>query len=332
MLTDYYEFDFSDVKNVDLTDKKIAVQLPPGLKNHWKELKNLINRNVNAQLYFYNSDCYGACDVIPLSDVDAILQIGHERMGNVRYPQPVYFIKLYLKEKDFLKFDRIINELKNDGIKKIGLVYTVTYEKFFSKVYKRLIDNGIEVIVDSGDLRVNKKTALVLGCNFSAINNIIDCIDGILFVGDGIFHPLPLIFKTDKPVYSYDPVSGNYANLQDEKKENIKKRYIMIKRGFSVKEWGIVVSIKAGQNRLWLAKSLKKMAEKKGVNADLLLVNYLNPDDFKWIKFDGFVSTACSRVAIDDAEKYTLPILTPQEFMIVLGFRNIKDYRFDEMW
>ena len=43
------------------------------------------------------------------------------------------------------------------------------------------------------------------------------------------------------------------------------------------------------------------------------------------------MNTACPRIAIEDYLTYKQPILTPQEFEIVLGERPWSEYAFDEI-
>jgi 2-(3-amino-3-carboxypropyl)histidine synthase len=46
---------------------------------------------------------------------------------------------------------------------------------------------------------------------------------------------------------------------------------------------------------------------------------------------DCFVSTACPRIAIDDYMQYKVPIITPIELDILLGYKKWDDYIFDEI-
>ena len=52
--------------------------------------------------------------------------------------------------------------------------------------------------------------------------------------------------------------------------------------------------------------------------------------NLKTFKIDAYVSCACPRIAIDDYAMFDAPILTPQEFRIVLGEAKWDDFRFDE--
>jgi 2-(3-amino-3-carboxypropyl)histidine synthase len=58
------------------------------------------------------------------------------------------------------------------------------------------------------------------------------------------------------------------------------------------------------------------------ISPDLLLA---------YMDLDAFVVTACPRVAIDDANMYKKPLLTPKELEIVLDIRKWEDYEIDEI-
>src|SRR3989442_5448226 len=55
------------------------------------------------------------------------------------------------------------------------------------------------------------------------------------------------------------------------------------------------------------------------------------PDLLQGYRVDAWVNTACPRIAIEDILQYKQPMLTPQEFEIVLGERTWDDYVFDEI-
>jgi 2-(3-amino-3-carboxypropyl)histidine synthase len=47
---------------------------------------------------------------------------------------------------------------------------------------------------------------------------------------------------------------------------------------------------------------------------------------------EGFVVTACPRIAIDDSQMYKKPLITPQELEIVLNKRTWENYQLDEIF
>ena len=55
------------------------------------------------------------------------------------------------------------------------------------------------------------------------------------------------------------------------------------------------------------------------------------PDQLLQLKVDAFVNTACPRLAIDEVGRFNAPMLTPQEFEIVLGEKEWEDIVFDEI-
>jgi len=80
-----------------------------------------------------------------------------------------------------------------------------------------------------------------------------------------------------------------------------------------------------------MATELKALAEKHGKQANLFLMDLVAPELLQGYRVDAWVNTACPRIAIEDILQYKQPMLTPQEFEIVLGERSWNDYVFDEI-
>ena len=63
-----------------------------------------------------------------------------------------------------------------------------------------------------------------------------------------------------------------------------------------------------------LAKEIKKLREDEGMEAYILLMDHANPDVLlPYMELEGFVVTACPRIAIDDSQMYKKPVITPKE-------------------
>ena len=60
-------------------------------------------------------------------------------------------------------------------------------------------------------------------------------------------------------------------------------------------------------------------------------MDLVSPELLMGYRVDAWVNTACPRIAIEDILQYKQPVLTPQEFEVVLGERDWKDYVFDEI-
>jgi len=112
----------------------------------------------------------------------------------------------------------------------------------------------------------------------------------------------------------------------------LKKRYALIALSRDAKKFGIIISSKIGQRRLGLAIKLKREIEKMGKDAHLLVMNNVTPESLRdFGKFDCLISTACPRIAIDDSDNFDSPILTPIEFEILTGKKEINGYIFDSI-
>jgi 2-(3-amino-3-carboxypropyl)histidine synthase len=110
------------------------------------------------------------------------------------------------------------------------------------------------------------------------------------------------------------------------KDQFLRKRHAMIAKAQGAENFAIVISTKPGQKRLDIALKLKALLKKKKKNAILILADELAPSDFDYADIDVIVSTACPRIALDDAESYMKPIITPAELEIALKVKKWKDY------
>ena len=160
-----------------------------------------------------------------------------------------------------------------------------------------LLDEIVDFLEDNGKEVVigssrSTRKGQVLGCNFASVKNL--GADVYLFIGSG--------------------------------------RFARIVKAREVTKWGIIVSSKEGQYRMKLAKGIKKLLEDEGMEAFILLMDHVNPDVLlPYMELEGFVVTACPRIAIDDSQMYKKPVITPKELEIVLNKREWEKYQLDEI-
>jgi 2-(3-amino-3-carboxypropyl)histidine synthase len=55
----------------------VCIQLPDGLKPEANKIKDILEKNTDAEILIWLGSCYGACDVPKLDDVDLLIQWGH---------------------------------------------------------------------------------------------------------------------------------------------------------------------------------------------------------------------------------------------------------------
>ena len=148
-----------------------------------------------------------------------------------------------------------------------------------------------------------------------------------------MFHPLGLALATEKPIVVANPAERRAMKqeLAQKKDALLKRRYAQIARAEGGHRVGIIIGKKLGQHRAELAERLREMAERHGFNAVLVTADVLQPERLDHLGMDFYVSTACPRVAIDDAGSFKQPMLTPIEFEILVGERDWNEYEFDQI-
>ncbi|MBO8181649.1 MAG: diphthamide biosynthesis enzyme Dph2 [Archaeoglobus sp.] len=303
--------------------KVIGIQLPDGLKFFTKEIAERFEK-LGFETIISASAAYGACDVdlMLAEEVDVLVHFAHLPIRSLK---KVIFAPYYY---DF-SIELISNHLERIEEREISLAGTAHYAWKFSELKKFLEDKGLKVYLGKPRGRV-RVPGQVLGCNYSVVRSKARA---ILFVGDGDFHARGAAIYTRKKVYFWNPLSNEFRTFGKEFVDDfIRKRFLRISKAMEVAEKGvgIIVSSKPGQKRLAIARKLRNQAEKNGIKATIIYFNDINPEALENFPFGVYVNTACPRITYDDPERFGKPILSPQEFEILIGIRDWKDYEIDE--
>ena len=316
------------IKKINASDvKTVGLQFPEGLKTQAIKIASKIEKETKATVIISGDPCFGACDVSDLKMegiVDLIVHYGHTPLP-LKYKIPTMFIEAYAN----IDIKKLIgNSLELlDNYSKIGLVTTTQHLNQLTEIKDYLEDNGKEVILNSSK---NTRKGQVLGCNFSSIKNL--DVEVYLFVGSGNFHPLGVYLFTKRPVLAIDPYNNEIKEISEFADRILRIRFARIVKAREVKKWGILVSAKEGQYRMKLAKEIKKTLRDSGHEANIILVDNINPDILlPYMDLEGFIVTACPRIAIDDSKMYKKPLITPKELEIVLDKREWENYQLDEI-
>jgi len=236
----------------------------------------------------------------------------------------VLFVEVFIDIDITELLERALPMLKD----RIGLLTTVQHVGMLPRIRDWLESRGKEVHIGRGDARI-KFEGQVLGCNISSVSPIMDKVDQFLYIGSGDFHPLSVAIESDKPVLVIDPLMNEVRELGDLKERILRQRFAAITRASEAKRFLVLVSTKAGQMRMDLARELKRKVEAHGRSAEIVLLEEFHPDRLLSYDAEAYVSTACPRIAVDDYLRYRRPIITPVELEIVLGDREWSEYRMD---
>ncbi|MDV0446894.1 hypothetical protein MsAg5_07570 [Methanosarcinaceae archaeon Ag5] len=311
----------------DFSPILVGLQFPEGLKKHAVELSFLIENITGASVLISADPCFGACDLDAalISKTDVMFHFGHAQLEHTDLEKKVCFIETRSKVD---VNPAILSALALLPEKKIGLVTTVQHVHQLENVKSILEDAGKTVVIARGDSRT-PYPGQVLGCNFSAARPSKGDCDVYLFIGSGRFHPIGVALSSKKRVVCADPFFSEAFELDFRK--FLMQRSAVIGNSMDAETFGIIVSTKNGQCREKLAQRLKEKANAHGKQAVILRMDLVTPDQMLNFPVGAFVNTACPRLAIDDSGRYPVPVLTPQEFEIVLGERDWEDLILDEI-
>lgn len=315
--------------------KKVILQVPEGLKIHFNKFVEFFEEKTKADVLISANPCFGACDLVVNQFknlyVDFIIQIGHLPIYDTEKTKPP---TLFINAKSDLDLSKVVEKaipiIKN---KKIGLVSTAQHVHKLDEIKKLFENKNFEVFVGKGDNRI-KIPGQILGCNFSAATTISKDVDMFLFIGSGNFHPLGLMLSTKKKVIACDPYTNEVKEkeLEDLKDMILRQRYGAIAKSKNARVFGILIGTKYGQQRIELAYKIKEKLNSNEKKSYFFILGDFTPSIIQsFLGIDCFISTACPRIAIDDYLQYKVPIITPVELDILLGYKKWDDYCFDEI-
>jgi 2-(3-amino-3-carboxypropyl)histidine synthase len=314
----------------------VGIQLPDGLRSHFREIAAAVEKKTGAQAAMLVEMCCGACMADSPSGFDFILHVAHDEVGPAEAagigarsgrggPDRILFIP-YRPKFDVERCVRAAIPLLRPPV---GVLTTSTHAGLLSRVVELLNEVGLRPLVASGK-RTGRK-AVVLGCDFSAARKISKNVSTFLFIGSGAFHPVGVMLATGKPVVGADPYEGKARTFSEEKDRILRRRFAAIEIAREARVFGVMLGLYPGQSRKRLAVSIKKMLEMEGKEAFILAARRFDPDMVAHLGLDALVSTACTRIALDDTARYPIPVLSPPELDIVLGKRKWDDYELDEI-
>jgi len=299
--------------------RRIVLQFPDGLKRHAAPLVRALATEGIEVAAVAGDPCYGACDLaldaVALTGADLLVHIGHapveERKGVVYEYLPLDF--------DPAVVSAAVPLLSR---KEVGLVTTVQHVHLLPGVAAALAAQGIAAEVAPGGGRT-PLPGQVLGCSYGNARAL--AAPEILFVGTGVFHAIGVQMATGKRVVAFDPYTGEAQEVSADRL--LRRRFALIEKARSAESIGILLSTKSGQARSALAARLAALSEK----AVVITMREVSAAEMINFGCGAYVNTACPRLAYDDQVRFPVPLLTPQEFEILVGVREWEDYVIDEI-
>ena len=306
--------------------KRVLLQFPDGLRKFAFRICRLVEDNTEALPMVSIDPCYGACDLPTYQGkklgVELIVHFGHTPYGMLE-EIPIVYLETTSKIDVLKTVKKALPFLK--GKKKIGLATTVQHIAELQRVRKLLESEGIQSIIGRKKGQI-KYDGQILGCNYSAMQQIDDAVDAFLLVGS-MFHALGAAITLRKNVILADPYQDKVVDLRERKRDELKRRWARISEAREITEFGIIVSIKTGQLRFDEAVKIKDLLERSGRRGTLLISSEVLPETLKdFPEFGAYINTACPRLSMDDAYRFRSPVLSVDDVEILLGLKKWTSY------
>ena len=263
--------------------------------------------------------CYGACDIATAEAetlcADLILHFGHAKMMKHEKVPTVY-----LEARATVNIEEAVQKSIPllSKFKTIGLATTVQHIQALDCAREILVRaDKTAVIGDAG--RVNY-AGQVTGCDYSNVKSVANEVDAFLFIGGGQFHALGIALATSKPTVAADPYDNRCFSIDAEAQKIIRQRWAGIEEAKKAKTIGVIVGLKPGQKHLEEAERVREAVKKHNKTAFLLAVREVSPEALmEFPTIDAYVNTACPRISIEAASKFSKPVLTVNEFKVAFG-------------
>jgi len=321
-----YDFEEERVRQeiIRLNAKRVLIQFPEGLKPEASRIAKIIEK-LGALPFISADPCYGACDLATAEaeslDVDLIIHYGHSKL--IKYERVP---TIYVEARSTVSVNEAIDEALPmlGNWQKIGLTTTIQHVQTLDSVREILLRAGKTVVIgDAGRLNYPGQ---VIGCDYSNAKSIAKDVEAFLFLGGGRFHALGVALSTSKPVMVADPYEGRAYSIDKEAEKIIKQRWASVEEANKARTFGVLIGLKQGQKRLEEALSVKEKLEDNEKVVYLFVVREITPEALmEFPTVDAYVNTACPRISLDDASKFSKPVLTINEALVVVGELSWED-------
>ena len=298
--------------------KRVLIQLPEGLKAEGPRIASIVE--LAGALPIISADpCYGACDLaIPEAEslgADLIIHYGHTEMIE-QERVPTIYIEARANVNVEKAVEKALQFLKPWNY--IGLATTVQHIHSLPKVREIMLKAGKTVTI--GDAGRLKYAGQVIGCDYSNVVSIAKNVEAFLFVGGGKFHAIGVALATGKPTIIADPYEGRAYSVNEEAEKILKQRWAAICEAKEAKEFGILIGLKIGQKRFEEALTVLEKLEENGKRGVLLALREITPEALmEFPTLEAYINTACPRISLDNTSKFMKPVLTINEFRVMIG-------------
>ncbi|HYY90733.1 MAG TPA: diphthamide biosynthesis enzyme Dph2 [Candidatus Dormibacteraeota bacterium] len=300
--------------------RRLLVQLPDGLKNEGPRLASLIREKTGAEVFVSATPAWGACDLsldaAARLKADLLVHYGHnEFLRDESNGIPVVYIPAKSRHEIIPVVEKALPMLQGT---RVGVATVVQHLQTLPETTRFLESKGFKIHIPGRGPWAHDP-GQVLGCDYFGLKRIEPEVDSFLVIGS-YFHALGASLSVEKPTILADPYDQTARSLDQDRAKVIRQRYAMVEKARQAHNFGIIVSTKPGQSNPTIALNIQRLLEENGKKAVVLYADEVVPSKLlDFTDVDAFVDTACPRLALDDPERFSKPIVTRDEIMVVMG-------------
>ncbi|MBI4152461.1 diphthamide synthesis protein [Candidatus Woesearchaeota archaeon] len=210
-----------------------------------------------------------------------------------------------------------LDYLKKRKYRTVALYASVQFVNQLDRVREQLENEKMSVVTSKADR--TQVVGQLLGCdNYHQSLNLSEKekeeIDCYLYVGDGRFHPLALVYrqkdeKKIKEIIGNDPIGKSlFLVSTDDVKVILAKYRSSLMKFLTAKTIGVITTIKPGQEQFRPSLALEtKYPDKRFYHFIDNVVSFDQLENFPFIEV--WVNTTCPRVGFDDQEKFVKGVI-----------------------
>ncbi len=299
---------------------RLLLQFPEGLKQQALAYAKSLEKDGN-EVFVSASPTFGACDLA----IDEARSINADKLihfGHAEFHRADFNVE-YVEYNVDASLDILWDSLKAiQDYDTIGIVTTIQHIHQIDAVKGFYERNGKKVVVGK-PYGFAKKRGQILGCDVGSAASIDRDVDAFVYFGGGMFHPLGALLSTTKPFIVVEPFANKVEAIDRYRKIYDGRSRGKVLKAVGAKSFGILLTTKNGQHNEALARILKDKIEREGLMACVLTSNtfdFVSLENMR--EFDAFVNTACPRIAVDDTDRLSKPLLSANELMEVLKMRK----------
>ncbi|HEQ79240.1 MAG TPA: diphthamide biosynthesis enzyme Dph2 [Euryarchaeota archaeon] len=305
---------------------KVLVQLPDGVKRFASEAMYHLEPYL-MNVHIWGGTCFGACDFPNLCEYDLLIQFGHAPIPGVGNEKTV-FIPLRRRIIDDSELVMALANTFGDERPSITLVSTIETTHDLDRLADVLHSHKYQCVVPDVIERSYEK-GQVLGCNAGHLDIKTDI---AIFIGDGRFHPLGIALSNpDIRIFTFKIGNTKLKELTQDAERVVRIRWAIMENAKKCSRFGVITTMREGQNRVAQAEEALLKLREHGKEAEILMTEIVDIASLLDWDFDAYVVTVCPRLALDDSNRFHVPVITLQEMHMILDGASSSSYTFDTL-